>query len=101
VNIFVAHDDFRSVVGAIDPWGSVDRNALLDTLLSTFQTDQVDLNTSRPGCGLGCKMIIDNSVAFYVVVQKNVRSAFFCVLHIDQGLRRLDTLPKNLHFCFY
>lgn len=101
VRLFIAHDDFRFVFGAIDPWGSVERNAILDTLLGAFLTDQADVRNHGAGGGLGCKMIIDNSVAFYVVVHRNVRSGVFCMLQIDQGLRRLTTLPKNLHFCFF
>lgn len=101
VRIFIAHDDYRLVVGSIDPWGSVNRQALLDTLLSAFLTEQADVNHKTAGAGLGCKMIIDNSMAFYIVVNSNVKTGVFCVLQIDQGLRRLVASPKNLHFSFY
>lgn len=101
VRIFIAHDDYRFVVGVVDPWGSVERNALLDTLLSAFLTEQADVSQKTSGAGLGCKMIIDNSVAFYTVVNRNIKTGMFCVLQIDQGLRRMTTLPKNLHFSFY
>lgn len=102
VKVFLAHDQFRLVVGCLDPYGSVDRNTLLSSLYSSYADDSASVSSSaNAGSGIGCRMIIDRSVAFYLLVKKNVHSIFLGSIHLTRGTKRTQELPKNFHICFY
>jgi len=97
--LFIVHDDERLVIGCEDPYGSIEPDAFLDTLLQTYDpTRQYASECRLPG--LGCKLLIDNSLSFYVVSRRNVRSMVCCALKLGMSNKKHALTAKNIHLRF-
>jgi len=99
--IFLSYDEDRLLISCVDPFGSIDEKELFDCLEEVFLSNSKVKSTNERSLGLGCKLMIDNSIGFYVVVRKYEQSLVCCTLPVGTGHIEIDKMPKNLHFCFH
>jgi hypothetical protein len=101
VRFFIAHDRKRLVVGCQDDFGSISRTQLLQALSRAYSGKKSRVDAEARSAGLGCKMMIDRSLAFYVVTKKKRQSLVCCALDLGRGQLRAELVPKNVHLCFW
>lgn len=99
--IFLTHDSRRLLIGCEDPYGSVNRFKLLSQLVKVHKDTASAPSLGIGGAGLGCKMMIDHSCGFHVVVKKNAKTLVCCALPLGVSFRAAEKFSKNLHFSFF
>lgn len=99
--IFITHDERRLLIGCEDPFGSVSRYKIMQQFAKVYRGDQASPNTGGGGAGLGCKMMIDHSCSFYMVVQKSKRTLVCCSLPLGVSYMKAERMSKNLHLVFF
>lgn len=99
--LFITHDKRRLLIGCEDPFGSVNRFKLMKQLGKVFKDDLSAANAGTGGAGLGCKMMIENSCGFYMVVKKGVRTLVCCALPLGVSYTKAERMSKNMHMVFF
>ncbi len=99
--VFLALDQHKLLIGCEDSFGSVNEAKLLKRL-HTVYTDPITRPLSGTGgAGLGCKIMIENSSGFYVIVNRYSKTLFCCSMPLGTSFIKAQTLPKHFHYCFF
>ena len=97
--IFAVHTANDLFIGAVDPWGSVDRDGICKSLHKAYAEGKVD-EGSR-GAGFGMRMMLDRSRSLYLLSEKGKRSLICCHMRLNISLKKVENVPKQLHInCF-
>ncbi len=97
--LFLGVTDERLLLGAIDQYGSLNVQKLLKQLHGTFQQGIAGaMNHGPGGAGIGCRMIFDRGLSFYVAVQAGIQSLVATTLPIGPNARAVNLDFKNVHF---
>ena len=100
--IFVTHDEKRLLIGCEDPFGTVNRFKIMNQFAKVYRKATLPSpNEGTGGAGLGCKMMIDHSCDYYMVVQKGVKTLVCCALPLGVSFTKAARMPKNLHIVFF
>ncbi len=97
--IFAVHTQNDLFIGAVDPWGSVDRDGICHSLYKAYNERKVD-ETSK-GAGFGLRMMLDRSRSIYILCEKGKRTLACCHMRLNISLKKVENVPKQLHInCF-
>lgn len=100
--IFITHDEKRLLIGCEDPYGSVSRYKIMNQFAKVYKTGELPSpNQGTGGAGLGCKMMVDHSCGFYMVVNKSKKTLVCCALPLGVSYMKAERMSKNLHFVFF
>ena len=97
--LFACFSDERVVVGCTDPFGSLNRDSLLNHLRHAFRDPLLRPRTGQAGAGLGFRYLIENSAGFYLISQPGRRTLIACGFLL-RGLRANLNVAKHFHFSF-
>lgn len=100
-SVFVGSNSGRLVISCLDRYGSLKRPALLNHLLVRLEYGQASSNSERAGAGLGIKIIMENSVDFYVLSVAKQLTLFICIIDLGMSQTKLGAIPKNVHLGFF
>ncbi len=97
--IFAVHTSDDLFIGAVDPWGSVDRDEICQSLYKAYSEGKVD--ESSKGAGFGLRMMLDRSRSIYLMCEKGKRTLTCCHMRLNISLKKVENVPKQLHInCF-
>jgi hypothetical protein len=100
--VFLSYDSKRLLIGCEDPFGSVNEEKLISRLHQLYSDpDNVSPIVGGPGAGLGCKVMIDYSCGFYMAVKKGQKTLVCCSMPLNVSIRKFESLPKHMHFCYF
>ena len=100
--IFITHDQRRLLIGCEDPYGSVNRFKIMNQLTKVFKPGSKPApNENSAGAGLGCKMMIDHSCGYHMVVRRNKQTLVCCALPLGVSYMKAERMSKNLHMVFF
>jgi len=75
--LFLVNSENDLFVGCLDPFGSIQRDQLIDTLEKAYSSGQVrDSSQDGEGAGLGIRMMLDRSRSIYMVSERGQRTLF-------------------------
>lgn len=96
--LFASFSGPRIVVGCEDPFGSLERDAVMSRLAQIYSDKPVVGGGSSAAVeGLGMKLMIDNAVNFYIYSEKRKKTVIACAFLIG-GKRENMTAAKHVHF---
>jgi hypothetical protein len=96
--IFAVHTNDNLFVGAVDPWGSIDRDRICKSFYHAYSERTV---TEGKGAGFGLRMMLDRSRSLYILSEKAKRSLVCCHMRLNISLKKIESVPKQLHInCF-
>lgn len=97
--IFAVHTTDNLFLGAVDPWGSVDRDGICQSLYEAYTKGRITQDSK--GAGLGLRMMLDRSRSLYLVSEKGARTLACCHMRLNISLKKIESVPKQLHIhCF-
>lgn len=97
--IFAVHTANDLFIGAVDPWGSVDRDGICRSIINTYKERRVD--ESSRGAGFGLRMMMDRSRSIYLLSEAKKRTLICCHMRLNISLKKVENVPKQLHInCF-
>lgn len=96
--IFAVHTANDLFIGAVDPWGSVDRDGICKSLYHAYNERTV---ADGKGAGFGLRMMLDRSRSLYLLSELNKRSLVCCHMRLNISLKKVENVPKQFHInCF-
>lgn len=97
--IFAVQTSEDLFIGAVDPWGSVDRDGICRSLQHAYNERTV-VEESK-GAGFGLRMILDRSRSLYLLSELGKRTLMCCHMRLNTSLKKVENLPKQFHIhCF-
>ncbi len=93
--IFAVHTSNDLFIGAVDPWGSVDRDKICQSLFNAYSERKVSEDSK--GAGLGLRMMLDRSRSLYFLSEKGKRSLICCHMRLNISLKKVENVPKQFH----
>lgn len=97
-NIFICHTEVDLFIGCIDPWGSIDRNYVVQALHRAYEkTDITSDFQGKVGAGLGLRMILDRSRSLYIVSETTKKTLVCGHVRLNESLKKVDATPKQVH----
>lgn len=97
--IFAVHTANDLFIGAVDPWGSVDRDGICQALYHAY--NQATVTENSKGAGFGLRMMLDRSRSLYFLSELGKRSLICCHMRLNISLKKIENVPKQLHInCF-
>ena len=97
--IFAVHTANDLFIGAVDPWGSVERDGICKSLHHAYAERTVTENSK--GAGLGLRMMLDRSRSLYFLSEMGQRSLICCHMRLNISLKKVENVPKQFHInCF-
>ena len=97
--IFAVHTANDLFIGAVDPWGSVDRDSICESLFHAYNERTVTEDSK--GAGFGLRMMLDRSRSLYFLSEMGQRSLICCHMRLNISLRKVENVPKQFHInCF-
>ncbi len=97
--IFAVHTSEDLFIGAVDPWGSVDRDGICQSLYHAYNERTVSENSK--GAGFGLRMMLDRSRSLYLLSEIGKRSLVCCHMRLNISLKKVENVPKQFHInCF-
>jgi hypothetical protein len=96
--IFAVHTTNNLFVGTVDPWGSIDRDGICNSLYHAYNERTV---SEGKGAGFGLRMMLDRSRSLYILSEQAKRSLVCCHMRLNISLKKIESVPKQLHInCF-
>ncbi|MDZ4660768.1 MAG: hypothetical protein SGJ18_04040 [Pseudomonadota bacterium] len=97
--IFVGHNEHRLILGCSDSFGSLNLEKLSNQLLNTYAKGIAgSIKYGKNGAGIGCRLMFDNCINFYLGVRENEQTIVALGLPIGPNARAIDINFKNIHF---
>ena len=93
--VFAVHTENDLFIGAVDPFGSVDRDTICKALHTAYSKGQV--NESTQGAGFGLRMMLDRARSLYFLSEKGKRTLVCCHMRLNVSLKKVEHVPKQLH----
>lgn len=98
--IFAVHTAEDLFIGAVDPWGSIDRDGICKSFYSAY-TEGGTVAEEGKGAGLGLRMMLDRARSLYILSEIDKRSLVCCHMRLNISLKKVENVPKQLHInCF-
>lgn len=97
--IFAVHTANDLFIGAVDPWGSVERDGICKSLHHAYSEGTV--TEEGKGAGFGLRMMLDRSRSLYFLSEMGKRSLICCHMRLNISLKKVENVPKQFHInCF-
>lgn len=97
--IFAVHTVDDLFIGAVDPWGSMDRDGICQSIYHAYNERTIAEGTK--GAGFGLRMMLDRSRSLYLLSEKGKRSLVCCHMRLNISLKKVENVPKQIHInCF-
>lgn len=97
--IFAVHTIDDLFIGAVDPWGSMDRDGICQSIYHAYNERTITENSK--GAGFGLRMMLDRSRSLYILSEKGKRSLVCCHMRLNISLKKVENVPKQVHInCF-
>ena len=97
--IFAVHTSNDLFIGAVDPWGSIDRDAICNSIWRAYNEGTVTEDSK--GAGFGLRMMLDRSRSLYLLCEAGKRSLICCHMRLNISLKKVENVPKQFHInCF-
>ncbi len=93
--IFAVHTMNDLFIGAVDPWGSVNRDDICKSIYNAYAEHKV--SDSGKGAGLGLRMMLDRSRSLYFLSEKGKRTLICCHMRLNISLKKVENVPKQFH----
>ncbi|MBX3032393.1 MAG: hypothetical protein KF865_00585 [Bdellovibrionaceae bacterium] len=93
--LFASYSDQRIIVGCEDPFGSLQREPVLNRLVEIYGESHDGRPVTSPG--LGMKLMIDNAANFYLYAERGAKTLIACAFLVG-GKRANMTAAKHIHF---
>ncbi len=97
VNLFAGFEKANFIVGCTDFAGSLDRQDMLQKLLSEFGSDQIAPLESGDGAGIGLRLVYESASSLYIHSIPGV-STIFCFGFKSKSLKSNEVSAKHIHF---
>lgn len=97
-NIFICHTEVDLFIGCIDPWGSIDKNYVIQSLQRAYE--KADLNSDnqgKVGAGIGLRMVLDRSRSLYILSEYMKKTLVCGHVRLNESLKKVDSTPKQVH----
>ncbi len=96
VKIFSCYSPQKVVIGCEDPFGSLQRQTILNRLVEIYSQKQSSPLMSTAGAGMGLKYMIENCANFYMFGENRKRSIVACTFLLE-GRRKNIGQANHLH----
>lgn len=97
--IFAVHTTDNLFIGTVDPWGSVNRDGICKSLHRAYTEGK--FKDGAKGAGLGLRMMLDRARSLYILSESKKRSLICCHMRLNISLKKIESVPKQLHInCF-
>ncbi len=93
--IFAVHTANDLFIGAVDPWGSVERDKICQSLYHAYNEGKV--SEESKGAGFGLRMMLDRARSLYFLSEKGKRSLICCHMRLNISLKKVENVPKQFH----
>ncbi len=93
--IFAVHTSNDLFIGAVDPWGSVERDNICQSLYNAYNDRKV--SEESKGAGFGLRMMMDRARSLYFLSEKGKRSLICCHMRLNISLKKVEHVPKQFH----
>lgn len=93
---FASASGHRAIVGCEDPFGSLQRQTVLERLEEIYNHTQVSPKGGTGGTGLGLKYMIDNSSNFYLYCDYGKKTVIACAFLL-KGMKANTSPNKHFH----
>ena len=97
IKLFACFNAKKVVIGCEDPFGSLEREIILNRLAEIYAQTQVSPLMSSAGAGMGLKFMIENSANFYMFCERKKRSIVACTFLLEGRKKNINT-NNHLHF---
>lgn len=97
--IFAVHTSNDLFIGTVDPWGSIDRDGICQSLYRAYS--QGTVTEEGKGAGFGLRMMLDRSRSLYLLSEIGKRTLVCCHMRLNISLKKVENVPKQFHInCF-
>ncbi len=87
------------LIGVFDLFGSLDVEALINKIYKSFSIGvSRSMSYGSGGAGIGCRLVLERSQRYWVIVLPGVFSAFFSIMPFGPAARDADIEHKDVHF---
>jgi hypothetical protein len=86
----------RLVIACIDPYGSLQKQAMVSQFHKLYKNDMADMRDGQGGAGIGLKYILDNSAIFFTMIQPGGYTCVACGFYL-KGLKQNLSPQKHIH----
>lgn len=87
------------MIAAFDLFGSLDLDALINRIHKSFSVGlSRSMSYGSGGAGIGCRLVLDRSQRYWVIVLPGLFSAFFSILPFGPDARSANLDHKDVHF---
>jgi hypothetical protein len=93
---FASTSGNRAIVGSEDPFGSLQRQTVLERLEQIYDHTVVSPKIGAGGAGLGLKYMIDNSANFYLYCEYGKKTVIACAFML-KGMKSNTSPIKHFH----
>lgn len=87
------------MIAVFDLFGSLEMDALINKIHKSFSVGlSRSMSYGSGGAGIGCRLVLDRSQRYWVIVLPGIFSAFFSILPFGPEARDADLDHKDVHF---
>lgn len=101
--IFAVHTNKDLFIGCVDPWGSIDRDHIVNVMHRAYSEGKVNDESlgNGKGAGFGMRMMLDRSRSVYILSEHRKRSLVCAHMRLNISLKKIEYVPKQVHInCF-
>lgn len=96
--LFIGRDKSRLVVGCTDYYGRLNINKMIERIYLCYLKNPSEMmNFGAGGAQIGCYMMFESCISFYVAVEKGKSTTLVCAFPRQMSSQKRRATPKNLH----
>ena len=97
--LFLGQDGQRLVIGAHDPYGTLNLLRLFQRILDCYTSGVAqNINMGQGGAGIGSFMVFNACSSYFAAVKGGHLTVVCCILPLTLSGRKRAVLPKNIHY---
>lgn len=98
--LFLSASNERLLIGTRDRYGTLCLDSLLAKISTSFRDGlSAAINQGPGGAGIGCRLMFDQCLAFYIGVRPRYETIVAFTLPIGRSAQPNEIDFKNIHFC--
>lgn len=97
--IHIATSESELLLAVFDMFGSLDPDALISKISKSFSMGvSRSISYSTGGAGIGCRLVLDRSQRYWVIVLEGLFTAFCSIMPFGSEARSTNIDIKDIHF---
>lgn len=97
--LFLGQDGQRLVIGAHDPYGTLNLVRLFQRILDCYTSGVAqNINMGQGGAGIGSFMVFNACSSYFAAVKGGHLTVVCCIIPMTLSGRKRAVLPKNIHY---